>query len=102
MSTTRSARLDLLSIGGMAQHELVGLSRLKLAFGGEVLAVGDSAPSERPPSGPRGPVICRACTGSRYWVSIHGVTVCGKCHPPASSNLVARWVGDGDGDGAAS
>ena len=30
---------DLLSIGGMTQRELVGLSRLKLAFDGEVLSV---------------------------------------------------------------
>ncbi len=30
---------DLRSIGGMTQQELVGLSRLKLAFGGEVLSV---------------------------------------------------------------
>ena len=64
---------DLSSIPSLTEQDLVALSRLKLAFGGEVLAVGDSAPSERPPSGPRGPVICRACTGSRYWVSIHGV-----------------------------
>ncbi len=30
---------DLLSIDGMTQQELVGLSRLKLAFGGEVLSI---------------------------------------------------------------
>ena len=52
------------------------------------------------PDGPR--LRCFACRESRFWVSVHGVTVCGICHPPASSNLVARWVGDGDDDGAAS
>jgi hypothetical protein len=25
-------------------------------------------------------------------VSIHGVSVCRHCHPPASPELVARWV----------
>ena len=43
---------------------------------------------------------CRACHGSRFWLSIHGATVCGKCHPPATDDLVARWI-DGD-DGAPS
>ncbi len=36
---------DLLSIGRMTQQELVGLSRLKLAFGGEVLSVAADGPS---------------------------------------------------------
>lgn len=28
---------------------------------------------------------CRACSGSDYWQSVHGLTICRKCHPPAPS-----------------
>ena len=37
-------------------------------------------------------VICYACHGSCFWLSIHGVTVCGPCHPPASLDLVVKWI----------
>ncbi len=30
--------------------------------------------------------------GHRLWRSIHGVVVCGDCHPPATPNLVAEWL----------
>ena len=35
---------------------------------------------------------CRACRESRFWVSVYGVTVCARCHPPASSRLVADML----------
>jgi hypothetical protein len=38
-------------------------------------------------------VICHACRTSSFWLSIHGAVVCGICHPPASPNLVVRWIG---------
>ena len=38
-------------------------------------------------------VICYSCKGSRFWLSIHGVVICGACHPPASPRLVVRWIG---------
>ncbi len=37
-------------------------------------------------------VVCFACQGCRLWVSIYGATICGRCHPPAASNLVSRWL----------
>jgi hypothetical protein len=40
----------------------------------------------------RNELICRACREHRFWLSIHGVAVCGTCHPPASSDLVAEWL----------
>jgi hypothetical protein len=47
-----------------------------------------------------GPVEpCRICGATRYWRSIHGPVVCGTCHPPASPDLVDRWL---DGDDQAS
>lgn len=35
---------------------------------------------------------CNACKEKKYWLSIHGAVVCGVCHPPASKNLVKRWL----------
>ncbi len=28
----------------------------------------------------------------RYWESVYGVVVCGRCHPPAFAALVKRWL----------
>lgn len=30
--------------------------------------------------------------GHRLWRSVHGVVVCGYCHPPAHPTLVAEWL----------
>jgi hypothetical protein len=35
---------------------------------------------------------CEACAGVKFWVSCYGVTTCGRCHPPASTALVAEWI----------
>lgn len=35
---------------------------------------------------------CYVCKGRRLWLSVHGVLVCAKCHPPPTEKLVARWV----------
>ena len=48
-------------------------------------------PSRRSP-------VCFACKTSRFWLSIHGVTVCGLCHPPGSPDLVAEWIKDNSSD----
>ena len=41
-------------------------------------------------------VVCHACRSRRFWQSVHGAIVCGTCHYPASPDLVARWLGDGE------
>ncbi len=41
-------------------------------------------------------VVCHACRSRRFWQSIHGAIICTRCHPPASSDLVARWIGRDD------
>jgi hypothetical protein len=33
---------------------------------------------------------CRRST--RFWKSIHGPIVCGRCHPPAMEELVQEWL----------
>ncbi len=38
------------------------------------------------------PLVCFACHERRFWLSIHGVTICGLCHPPADEKLVAAWI----------
>jgi hypothetical protein len=35
---------------------------------------------------------CYACGTTRRWRSIHGAVVCGTCHPPADTQLVAEWA----------
>ena len=37
---------------------------------------------------------CYTCRSSNWWLSIHGATVCGACHPPARPELVAKWLED--------
>ena len=39
---------------------------------------------------------CTACGRRSWWRSIDGAVVCGRCHPPASAQLVAAFVGDAD------
>ena len=38
------------------------------------------------------PRECIACHERRFWISSHGETFCGTCHPPASPSLVDRWI----------
>jgi len=42
------------------------------------------------------PLRCCACGGTRFWMSVHGVKVCGMCHPPARPELVRAWLGEKD------
>jgi hypothetical protein len=39
---------------------------------------------------------CHICGDFAWWLSIYGALRCGTCHPPASAELVKRWIGDGD------
>jgi len=36
---------------------------------------------------------CFACGSTRRWLSIHGASICGVCHPPAQADLVKEWQG---------
>ncbi len=86
---------DLITLPGLTQPDLVSLAHLKLEFDADVVAVAPDRPEE--PSIPtKEPRCCRACRGTRFWVSIHGQEVCATCHPPASPDLVARWIGRDD------
>ncbi len=38
------------------------------------------------------PSACPWCRGFAWWRSIHGVVVCGNCHPPAIPKLVLGWL----------
>jgi hypothetical protein len=35
---------------------------------------------------------CFACHSTRRWLSVYGAVICGECHPPASLELVERWI----------
>lgn len=39
----------------------------------------------------QGQHICNCCGRFEFWQSIHGATICGKCHPPADTSLVKGW-----------
>jgi hypothetical protein len=48
-----------------------------------------------PPDRPRRAVpadasACPACQGTTFWISLAGVRVCERCHPPADERIVAR------------
>lgn len=36
---------------------------------------------------------CPICGTFSWWLSIHGVLVCGVCHPPMPAT-VKKWIGD--------
>jgi hypothetical protein len=41
----------------------------------------------------RGKIVpCFTCHGTSFWVSVHGSTVCGFCHPPIRPELVTEWL----------
>jgi hypothetical protein len=35
---------------------------------------------------------CRMCKTFSWWLSIHGVYVCGLCHPPMREKDVKEWI----------
>ncbi len=37
-------------------------------------------------------------SGHRLWRSVHGVVVCGDCHPPSIPDLVSEWLPITKGD----
>lgn len=43
-----------------------------------------------PPYWQRPDGTCRVCNNTESWLSIYGVIVCGRCHPPASEALVTQ------------
>jgi hypothetical protein len=48
-----------------------------------------------PPDPPRRAVpanasACPACQGTTFWISLAGVRVCERCHPPVDERIVAR------------
>jgi len=48
------------------------------------------------------PDKCYCCGGHEWWLSVHGVTVCATCHPPAAESLVlARNNTQGAAEGRA-
>lgn len=34
---------------------------------------------------------CYVCHSTEIWLSVHGVTVCARCHPPGHDRLVTKW-----------
>jgi hypothetical protein len=35
-------------------------------------------------------LVCYSCRGKDFWLSVHGVKVCRKCHPPADGAEVSK------------
>lgn len=34
--------------------------------------------------------FCSMCRNQSVWLSVHGVLICGACHPPATSHVLTR------------
>ena len=76
----------------LSESDLVALKAMKA----EVLAT-----IRRPaPPRPVKSITCYSCRGGRFWISVHGVTVCTVCHPPADPSFVAEWITSDGGVGA--
>ena len=35
---------------------------------------------------------CAHCAGWQWWISQHGIKICGSCFPPSSETLVVEWI----------
>ena len=35
---------------------------------------------------------CFSCRGTRFWISQEGVSLCARCHPPISDEIVQEWL----------
>ena len=90
---------DLITLPGLAQPDLVSLAHLKLEFAGDIVALQEDR-REDADDQPAEPKRCRACHETSFWVSTHRATICGTCHPPASPDLVERWIDGNEGSAA--
>jgi len=57
----------------------------------EDMEVENTEPGQPPPP------PCPFCGGGLFWMSIAhtNVVICATCHPPASPDVVSKWVRDG-------
>jgi hypothetical protein len=76
--------MDLLSVPGITKDQAKTVALAKLKFGGDVVSLRPSADGQGCPI--HGP--------DRLWRSVHGPTICARCHPPATPGLVAEWIGE--------
>jgi hypothetical protein len=66
----------------------------------EINEIDEISPLSRVPFGAPGPDVWPCYYAGRHrrrWRSIHGMTLCGICAPPAHPGVVAEWL---DGEGA--
>lgn len=85
--------LTRLTENAEGRADIERIAKLKLAFDATILSIGDDT---QPFLGKPQPAreACFACRGRRFWLSIYGVRVCARCHPPGRPDLVAEWIGD--------
>lgn len=76
--------------------DLMRITQLKVGLNAEIIDAIEETEEPEPAIDP----ACQACRRTRFWRSIHGVIVCGICHPPAAPNLVAEWVASDPPDGS--
>ncbi len=81
--TRLTARVD-------SNSDIPKIAQLKLAFNATVLMVDEPEPPAAVAE--RSAVARCTCHGTRFWRSVHGVVLCGTCHPPAAPELVAEWL----------
>ena len=56
----------------------------------------ETVPEQAPKDTEESVKECERCGSTTFWRSVHGVVICGDCHPPASPRLVAEWLGESD------
>ena len=83
---------DLINLPGVTRQDIENIGRLKAGFGAEVLSVTESEVLGHEAADQIDSGRCLSCGQRRFWKSIHGVVVCGICHPPADPALAAEWI----------
>jgi len=94
---------NLASTVGLDREAIERIGRLKTALDCTVVGVlpGSAEPVSQAPAPAVTPRECLACHRHRFWRSVHGVVVCGNCHPPAAESLVADWIDTAEGPASA-
>ena len=84
---TAAELTNLDRIDRLQENDRRAIALLKTHFNIRILSVEDW--SEQNDADDR---RCRGCRETRFWRSVHGPVLCGRCHPPATPELVEEWL----------
>jgi len=89
---TAAELTQFLALDEVPETDRHALARLRARFGAEIVRFEPWTNDDR--ERPRSTAL--RCGHSKRWRSIHGVVICGICHPPADASLVAEWISESE------